>query len=68
MQRSGRLVVKDFSRYLFYLEPKDKPGYIRRKLAALDDGKYLFCCFNSLEKAPENGRRMVLEKIEGILR
>lgn len=37
--------VKDF-----YIMPKPKKNYVEKKLAKLDAGNYLFCCFNSLDR------------------
>lgn len=38
---------------LFYLEPKKRKDYIRRKLARLRAGNYKFCCFNNLNQTTE---------------
>lgn len=48
----------------FYLEPKPKPDYIKKKLALLNSGKFLFCCFNSLDKASEEDRRLVYDWVK----
>lgn len=41
------------SRVLFYMQPKDKKDYVTKKISVLKKGNYKFCCFNSLESAPE---------------
>ncbi len=51
----GKCVIKPFRDYLFYLRPKNKPNYVKRKLWRLNKGEYKFCCFNSVEEAsPED--------------
>ena len=40
---------------LMYIQPKRKKNYVKRKLKRLSEGRYLFCCFNSIDKAqPED--------------
>jgi len=51
LQKEGRLVLRPVKGNLFYMEPKDKPDYIPRKMEKLRSGHYKFCCFNSLDKA-----------------
>ena len=51
LKRRGSCIRKPVQDNLLYLIPKDKPGYIDRKLSMLNQGKYLFCCFNSIDKA-----------------
>lgn len=45
----------------FYVTPKDKRDYIPKKLQKMDKGHYLFCCFNSLDLAGEEDRKLVLD-------
>lgn len=59
MKDRGACVRRSVKDNLLYLIPKDKPGYIDRKLSILDQGNYLFCCFNSIDKASPDD----LEKI-----
>lgn len=50
---------------LFFLQPKDKPDYVSRKLAKLrNDRTCKFCCFNSIDLASEEERRAVQSWIE----
>ncbi len=67
LDRMHRCKVISPSRLLFYMQPKDKTGYIAGKLARLKKGSYRFCCFNSLENAPEPERKEVITWIENIL-
>ncbi len=54
--------VKDF-----YITPKPKKDYIARKLQKMEQGDYLFCCFNALDMAGEDDRRMVMDWVRGRL-
>ena len=67
LERKHRCKVISPSRLLFYMQPKDKAGYVAGKLARLKKGSYRFCCFNSLESAPEEDRKAVISWIEGLL-
>ena len=55
LKKEGSCVVRPVKGNLMYIQPKDKKGYIKNKLGILDAGKYLFCCFNSIDKSsPED--------------
>lgn len=65
--KQGRCKVVSTRDVLFYMEPKSKPAYIRRKIASLKAGDYKFCCFNSLDQAGAEDRKLVIDTITGIL-
>lgn len=65
--REGRCKVVPTKNVLFYMEPKDKPDYISRKIAKLKAGNYTYCCFNSLDQASEEDRALVIDCIESKL-
>lgn len=51
LSKEGLCLRRSVKGNLLYLIPKDKDGYIERKLSKLDSGNYLFCCFNSVDQA-----------------
>ena len=61
----GRCTVTDANKELFYFMAKQDMNYIRRKLDCFtrEAGKK-FGCFNSLDQAPEEGQKMVIDWIE----
>ena len=61
--RSGRCEVRKDDK-LFFFQMKNRPGYLDRKLRRLEEGSYIFCCFNSLDKLPEEERAKVVGWIE----
>ena len=67
LRKQGRCVTRPVKDYLFYLEPKDKKGYLERKLQKLQNGKHLFCCFNSIDKASPEELQLVEDHISKIL-
>lgn len=55
LHNKGQCIRRPVNGNLFYLIPKNKPGYIDKKLSLLDSGEYRFCCFNSIDQAaPED--------------
>ena len=59
--KAGEAVLRPVHGNLFFLQPKPgKAGYVAEKMARLEKGRYRFCCFNSLDKATEEERRLVL--------
>ncbi len=63
LYRQGKCKVEPVGKYLFYLIPKPKPGYVRRKMEKLKSRSYKFCCFNSLDQASPEDRRIVVDWI-----
>ena len=51
----------------FYLMPKGDEAYTRRKLERLEQGDYLFCCFNSLEQGSEQERQLIVDWVKSHL-
>ena len=64
LNEQGRCHLISPSKVLFFLQPKDKKNYVSQKLEKLKNGNYLFCCFNSIEKAPEQELKEVVSWIE----
>ena len=61
----GRCTMKRVEDELFYFMAKPDIEYIRRKLDGFTrDSHKKFGCFNSLDQAPEEGQKMVVEWIE----
>lgn len=48
-----RLCLRNPKNVLFYLQPRNRKGYVLRKLNHLKDRNYKFCCFNNLNQATE---------------
>lgn len=68
LAQEDRLCVRSVDDNLFFLQPNGRNGYIQKKmksLAQMRDCK--FCCFNSLDKASEHERRMIVDWIENRL-
>lgn len=66
--RKGRCHVIDTDSRLVYLKPKDKKGYIGRKLAMFDSRlDAVFCCVNALSLACEEDRQKVLDWVRNRL-
>ncbi len=51
LRKSGRLIRRPFIGNLFYLTPKDKPNYVARRMRRLERHKFIYACFNSVDKA-----------------
>ena len=64
LYRQGRCELRGKKDAVFYFQMKNKPNYLDRKLRVLEEGHYLFCCFNSLDKMPENERARIVSWIE----
>ena len=61
----GRCRLKRVDPELFYFMAKPNMAYIRRKLNGFTRAKNKkFGCFNSLDQAPVEGQKMVIEWIE----
>lgn len=48
-----RLCLRNPKEVLFYLQPRNRKGYVLRKLNHLKARSYKFCCFNNLNQATE---------------
>ena len=67
LQREGGVVMKPVKGTLFYMEPKKKKDYVKKKMAKLRAGNYKFCCFNSLDQASPEDFEIVNSWIKEIL-
>jgi hypothetical protein len=67
LQRQHRLSKRDPGKVLFYLEPRNRKGYVLRKLARLRAGHYKFCCFNNLNQATEEELNNIKAEVTRIL-
>lgn len=62
--RSGAYVMRSRKGVDMFLSHRVKPGYIERKLSKADSSPEVrFCCFNSMEKLPEEDRQRVSDWI-----
>ena len=64
LYRAGRCEIRKPDNRLFFFQLKRKAGYLDRKLRRLEQGDYIFCCFNSLDQLPEEERAKVIGWIE----
>lgn len=64
LYRAGRCEVRPLNSKLFFFQMKNKPDYLERKLHRLESGRYIFCCFNSLDKLSESDRSRIIGWIE----
>ena len=66
LEKEGRLEVRtNVDKLHFFLQPKNKKGYVAKKMTQLtrmQDCK--FCCFNSLDKATIEERQTILAWIQ----
>lgn len=68
LYRKGECVQRDSHKVLFFLQPKRKRDYVKRKLEKLDRMKSCkFICFNSMDLASEPDRAMIMSMIENRL-
>lgn len=67
LSHQKRLCVRNPKGVLFYLQPRNRKGYVHRKLARLKAGSYKFCCFNNLNLATEQELSDIKGCIAGIL-
>ncbi len=67
LYRQGKCRVVPVRDYLFYMKSKAKPNYVKRKMDKLKKRSYKFCCFNSLDQASDEDRKMVVSWIENVL-
>lgn len=66
--RSGKATVADPSRKLMFLQHWNGPEYVKRKLDSVSgNSDCLFTCFNSLDQASEEERRLVVDWAEKLL-
>ena len=65
LYRKGECVQRDSHKVLFFLQPKRKRDYVKRKLEKLDRMQSCkFLCFNSIDLASEPDRAMIMSMIE----
>ncbi len=64
LYRQGRCKVLPPKDYVFYIYPKKGKDYVRNKMRKLQEGDYKCCCFNSLDKASEEDRKLVISWID----
>ncbi len=63
MYRAGTCkVVSPFSS-TYYIQPKNKPNYVVRKMKRLLKKNYKYCCFNSIEKCPPEDFKLIKDWI-----
>ena len=64
LYRAGRCAVRTLDDKLFFFQMKNRRDYLDRKLQRLEQGGYIFCCFNSLDQLSESDRAKVIGWIE----
>lgn len=65
LYRQGQCLLRSVKGVLNYLKPKKGVGYIEKKLDRFSRNRRAkFCCFNSLDMASEEGRKLVVAWIE----
>ena len=60
LESEGKVQIRPVDKYLFFLQPKGRKGYVGQKmdrLLRMKDCK--FCCFNSLDKATIEEREQI---------
>ncbi len=67
MFRQGTCERVSPKRFTFFIQPKNKPGYIRRKMEKVRRGNYKFLCFNSLDKASQEDLKSIKDWIGDLL-
>ena len=67
LKKSGRCMPVRTEDVAFFLQPKPRKDYVRKKLGHLKEGNYSFCCFNSLDTASEADRELVYAWVSGLL-
>lgn len=67
LKTRGQCLIRPVRGNLFYLEPKNRKGYVCSKLQKLKSDKYRFCCFNSIDKASPEDLELVMRHVEDIL-
>ncbi len=68
MKESLLEVSKDVDEVHFFLQPKSKKRYVQKKIHTLSRmNNCKFCCFNSLDKASEEDRKLITDWIESRL-
>lgn len=68
LQEEGKLLVRSVRERMFFLQPKNKMGYVVKKMKRLSRMTYCkFCCFNSLDKATPKERELIVNWIESRL-
>ncbi len=45
---------------LLYLTPKNKPNYVKRRMKRYGKRNFLYCCFNSLDKASDEDFNLIV--------
>lgn len=67
LRRQGRLTLIPDGRCNLYLLPRPGKDYIAKKLHRLEQGHYLFCCFNQLDGGTAEDKVRVTEWITRFL-
>ena len=62
--RAGRCEIRRPEEKLFFFQMKERPHYLDRKMRSLEKGRFIFCCFNSLDKLPEDERTRIVGWID----
>ncbi len=67
LRKAGQCVRRHFIGNLFYLTPKNKPNYVRRRMQRLDRRNFIYCCFNSVDRASEEDMKLIRSWVSGRL-
>ena len=59
LKSMGLCVMRPVKGNLFYMQPNGRPGYIKKKVEALEASNCRFCCFNSIDKATSEELQLV---------
>ena len=60
LESEGKVQIRPVDKYLFFLQPKGRKGYVGQKMGRLLQMKECkFCCFNSLDKATIEEREQI---------
>lgn len=68
LSHKKRLVLRNPNEVLFYLQPRNRKGYVQRKLSHLKARSYKFCCFNNLSQATERDLSDIKAEVSRILK
>lgn len=60
LYRAGRCEIRRPGDRLFFFQMKNRPDYLGRKLRKLEEGDYIFCCFNSIDQLPPDERARIV--------
>ncbi len=67
LKQNRLTILNPHKNYMYYLEPKNKYKYVARKMSKLMKGQYTCCCFNSLDQASAEDKKLIVDWIESRL-